>query len=80
MSHCMWKRAAEHMLPSSEIIKSTFSPHPHVAIALLVTAFTKQGEKQGLAIVRREWTDCSFCLILSIIVKGSTEIAGGTES
>lgn len=29
--------------------------------------------RNSLAIVRREWTDCSFCLLSSVIVKGSTE-------
>lgn len=80
MPLCMWKHAAEQMLSSSEIIKSTFSSHPHAVMTPFISAFTKRGEKRGLAIVRREGPDCSFCLILTVIVKESTEIAGIRES
>lgn len=68
----MWKQTAEQML------SSTFSSHPHIAVAPFVSVFTKWGEKQGAARVRRTGTGCSFWLILSIIVKGFTEIAGST--
>lgn len=68
----MWKHTAEQML------SSTFSSHSPTAAAPFVSVFTKWGEKQDPARVRMEWTGCSFWLILSIIVKGSTEIAGST--
>lgn len=80
MPLCMWRHIVEQMLPPSEIIRSTYSSHPHAAMAPFVPAFTKQGDKQCVALLRREWRDCSFCLILSIILKWSAEIAENTES
>lgn len=62
---------------AGQMLSSTFPSHPHT-VTPFVSVFKKWSEKQGTARVRRKWTGCSFWLILSIIAKESTEIAGST--